>query len=69
MVTRAEVDRFQNCRSAEEVVINFKRVLNSQVANGVHSELKALNLPVIGDVREEFEREGHALGTKAQTFR
>ena len=34
MVTRAEVDRFQNFRSAEEVVINFKRVLNSQVANG-----------------------------------
>ena len=60
--TRAEIDRFQGYGSVEEVIVNFKRDLNSKPAKKIHSELKALNLPVISDFREEFERKVSNLG-------
>lgn len=62
--TRAEIERFRGYRSAEEVVVNFKRDLTSQPAKRVHAELAALRLPTLGDVREEFERRARGLGVK-----
>ena len=62
--TRAEIERFRGYGSAEDVAINFKRDLNSEPAKKVHSELKALGLPTIGDVRDAFERKAHELGVK-----
>ena len=63
--TRAEIERFRSYRSAEEVMVNFQRDLNSKPAKTIHSELKALNLPIINDVREEFERKAKELGVNA----
>ena len=63
--TRAEIDRFRNYGSAEEVVVNFKRDLSSQPAKKIHSELRMLKLPVLNDLREDFERRAEELGVKA----
>ena len=62
--TQAEIDRFRSYRSAEEVITNFKRDLSSTPAKKIHAELKALNLPVINDFSDEFERKVEALGLK-----
>ena len=64
--TRAEIDRFRGYGSAEEVVLNFKRDLNSKPAKRIHSELKGLNLPTINDLREEFERKMSELDIPAE---
>ncbi len=52
--TRAEIERFRHYRSAEEVVLNFKRDLSSDKAKKVHRELEDLNLPTIEQYRDEF---------------
>lgn len=62
--TRAEIERFRGYGSADEVVTNFKRDLNSTPARKIHSELKALDLPTINDLRDEFERKAKDLGVK-----
>ena len=62
---RAEIDCFRSYRSAGEVMVNFKCDLNSKSAREIHSELKTLHLPVINDVREEFERKAQKLGVTA----
>ena len=62
--TRAEVGRYRGYRSAEDVVVNFKRDLHSEPAKRVQAELKALHLPTLHDVREEFERRADDLGVK-----
>lgn len=60
--TRAEIERFDHYRSAEDVAANFRRDLNSAPARKVHAELKALGLPTLQDIRAEFERKAHELG-------
>ena len=60
--TRAEIDRYRNYGSAEEVVTNFKRDLHSSAAKKVHNELKSLHLPTLDDIRDEFEEKARDLG-------
>ncbi|MGE5540597.1 MAG: hypothetical protein ACM30I_18415 [Gemmatimonas sp.] len=54
--TRTEVERFHRYGSAREVVVNFLRDLDSEPAERVHRELKALGLPTLNDVEDEFMR-------------
>jgi len=60
--TRAEIERFHNYSSAEEVVTNFRRDLSSEPARRVHAELRSLGLPTINDLRDEFEKRAEELG-------
>lgn len=60
--TRAEIERFHHYGSAQEVLTNFRRDLDSQPAKRVHAELRSLGLPTIHDIRDEFERRAEALG-------
>ena len=60
--TRAEIERFHKYRSAQEVVTNFRRDLDSAPAKRIHAELRSLGLPTINDIREEFERHAEELG-------
>ncbi len=60
--TRAEIERYRNYGSAEEVVTNFKRDLHSTAAKKVHAELKSLHLPTLDDIRDEFEEKARDLG-------
>jgi hypothetical protein len=59
--TRAEIERFHNYSSAQEVVTNFRRDLNSEPAKRIHAELRSLDLPTLDDVRDEFERRAEEL--------
>ncbi|WEX74296.1 hypothetical protein PYH37_001698 [Sinorhizobium numidicum] len=63
--TQSEIERFRGYDSAEEVVVNFKRDLDSRAAKKIHAELKELKLPTINDIRDEFEKEASALGVRA----
>jgi hypothetical protein len=60
--TRSEIDRFEHYGSAQEVVVNFKRDLDSDPAKKIHRESRDLGLPTLNDVRDEFERKAHDLG-------
>jgi hypothetical protein len=60
--TRAEIERFQRYSSAKDVVENFKRDLNSDPAKKVHADLKALNLPTLNEIKDEFETKASELG-------
>ena len=62
--TEAEIDRYRNYGSAEEVVTNFRRDLHSTAAKKIHGELDALGLPTINDIRDEFEQKAEELGVK-----
>lgn len=63
--TRTEVERYRDYGSAKEVVVNFKRDLDSEPARKVHAELKALGLPTVNDIRDEFESLAKELGVDA----
>lgn len=63
--TYREIERFRGYGSADEVIVNFKRDLSSEFATSHYHDLKRLNLPVIGDVREDFERKARELGLVA----
>ncbi|HEX6956665.1 MAG TPA: hypothetical protein VF194_01645 [Ferrovibrio sp.] len=63
--TRAEIDRFRDYRSAEDVVINFKRDLSSGAAEKIHRELRRLNLPTVNDLEGDFMRLADDLGVRA----
>src|SRR5436305_670281 len=65
--TQAEIDRYRAYGSAEELVTNFKRDLHSRAAKKVHAELRALDLPTIEDIREEFEAKAEQLGVQASS--
>ena len=65
--TKAEIERYENYSSAEELVTNFKRDLSSDAARKIHRELKSLGLPTIGDIRDEFEKKARDLGVQAST--
>jgi len=60
--TKAEIDRYRHYGSAEELVTNFKRDLDSTAAKKIHAELRSLHLPTIEDIRDEFERKASELG-------
>lgn len=60
--TTKEVQRFHNYGSADDVVVNFKRDLDSHAAKKVHRTLKELGLPTLPDVREDFEKLAQDLG-------
>lgn len=60
--TRTEVERYRSYGSAKEVVVNFKRDLDSEPARKVHAELKVLGLPTVNDIRDEFESMAKELG-------
>ena len=63
--TQAEIERYREYRSAEEVVTNFKRDLTSRPAKKVHAELKRLDLPTLDDIRDRFEQRARELGVNA----
>ena len=63
--TRTEIERFHKYRSAQDVVTNFRRDLDSEPAKRVHGELRSLGLPAINDIREEFQRRAEELGVTA----
>lgn len=65
--TKAEIERYRNYGSAEEVVTNFKRDLHSEPAKKVHAQLRRLHLPTIEDIREDFENKAQDLGVKAHS--
>ncbi len=62
--TRAEIERYRNYGSAGDVVVNFRRDLSSRAAKKVHSELRALNLPTIEDIKDAFEAKAEDLGVR-----
>ena len=64
-VTGNPVGRVIGYGSAKEVVVNFKRDLDSEPARKVHAELKALGLPTVNDIRDEFESLAKELGVDA----
>jgi hypothetical protein len=51
---RAEAERFHRYGSAREVVVNFLRDLDSEPGERLHRELKALGLPALNDIEDEF---------------
>ncbi len=54
--TRTERDRYHHYGSADEIVRMYKDDLHSSHARSVNDRLKALGLPRLEDVREEFEK-------------
>ena len=60
--TRTEIDRYQRYASAQELVTNFERDLTSDPAKKIHRECRALGLPTLPEVRDEFERKARDLG-------
>ncbi len=60
--TRAEIKRFRDYSTAEDVVANFKRDLTSAAAKKIHAELARLHLPTLHHVRAEFDARADALG-------
>ncbi|WP_407118869.1 hypothetical protein [Bradyrhizobium sp. LMG 9283] len=65
--TRAEIERYRNYGSAEDVTVNFKRDLNSRAAKKAHAELRHLHLPTIDDIKDEFEQKARDLGVKSSS--
>ncbi|MDW6023610.1 hypothetical protein SAZ10_17820 [Mesorhizobium sp. BAC0120] len=63
--TQSEIERYRGYDSAKEVVVNFRRDLDSSAAKKVHSELHQLNLPTVRDIREEFEKKVASLHVSA----
>jgi hypothetical protein len=62
--TKAEIERYRHYSSAEELVTNFKRDLDSSAAKKIHAELRSLHLPTIEDIKDEFERKADQLGVR-----
>ena len=62
--TEAEIERYRNYGSAQEVAINFRRDLTSSAAKKVHTQLRHLHLPTIEDIKDEFEHKAQELGVK-----
>ena len=62
--TRAEIERYRNYGSAEDVVVNFRRDLSSRAAEKVHRALRALDLPTIEDIRDALEAKAEDLGVR-----
>ena len=54
--TRTEQQRYHRYPSAQKVVEMYKSDLHSQNARKINATLKRLGLPILADVKEEFER-------------
>jgi hypothetical protein len=65
--TQAEIERYRDYSSAEEVVSNFRRDLHSRAAKKVHAELRSLHLPTLNDIRNEFEDKARELGIEGRS--
>ena len=65
--TQAEIERYRDYGSAEEVVTNFRADLHSTVAKKVHAELKSLHLPTLDNIRDEFEDKARELGVEGRS--
>lgn len=63
--TRAEMERFEHYDGAQELVDNFKDDLSSEPAKKIHRESRALDLPTLPDVRDEFQNKARELGLNA----
>ena len=59
-MTRAKIERFRNCRSIKDVIDNFERDRKTQ--SEIHGDLRLLKLPVLSDLRQDFERKVYDLG-------
>jgi hypothetical protein len=55
---------YRRYRSASELVLNFERDLTSAAAKKVDAESRALRLPTIEDIRDEFKAKAPALGVE-----
>lgn len=53
---RTEKDRYHHYPSAEKVIEMYKADLSSDNARRVNKNLKRLGLPILADVKEEFEK-------------
>ncbi len=62
--TESEIERFRTYGSAEEVVTNFRRDLDSEPAKKVHRALRDLGLPTLNELRDDFEALARELGVK-----
>lgn len=62
--TQAEIGRYRDYGSAQEVAINFPRDPNSAAAKKVHAQLRHLHLPTIEEFKEEFEEKARQLGVR-----
>ena len=65
---RREIERFRNYGSVEEVLNGFQRDVSSPPAKDNYSDLRSLNLPVISDLHEDFERKARELGLDPDTL-
>ncbi len=54
--TRTEQERYHKYPSAEKLVEMYKADLHSPKAREVNAALKRLGLPILADVKDEFER-------------
>jgi hypothetical protein len=54
--TRAEMERFRGCASAQEVVHAFHCDLHSDLGKARHRQLNGLGLPTLADLRDSFEK-------------
>lgn len=62
--TEAEIERYRNYGSAQEVATNFKRDLRSPAAKKMHARLRHLHLPTVEDIEDEVEQKAGELGVK-----
>ena len=60
--TEKEIERFRGYRSADDLITNFKRDLESAPAKKVHRTLHELGLPTLPELREDFEALAEKLG-------
>ena len=58
---RGEIARFRQCRTVGDVVRRFHLSSGLEPMSTIVPDLRLLNLPVIGDLREEFEWKVQAL--------
>lgn len=54
--TRAEKERYHDYGSARELVQMYKDDLSSENAKPVNSKLRELGLPLLADIKDEFEQ-------------
>ncbi len=60
--TRTERARFRRYDSAHDVVVNFRRDLDSAPARKVHRDLEDLGLPTLNALKDEFDRLADSVG-------
>jgi len=66
-VTRAEIERFRSCKSLKEVIETFERNRRMQLDTDLHVDLRVLRLPVLSDLKLDFERKVYELGRARKT--